>query len=620
VPSFKDQLRFSLNRWSRRLFGGARKARQGPAGWDRSLILSLSRGRMPSWRQIRHLPEVLSRSDGARLQLGMLLVFIGAALIGARLYFAGTHVIPAVGGEIVEGVVGTPRSLNPLYAVSNDVDMDLTRLLFSRLFTADASGAIVTDLVESYDISPDRKTYTLKLMDGVHWHDGRPLTADDVVFTMALIQDPAWKSPLYASLKDAAAEKIDGMTLRVTLKEPFAPFLSLLTFGILPQHVWKDIAAPDAIRAEENLKPVGSGPFAFESMKRDRRGFIITYTLKRNENESRQAPFIERLTFKFFPDYGAAFEALTRREIDSLSFVPRDRRASAKEVPHVIPYTLELPQYTAVFFNQRKNELLKDKDLRRALAMAINRNRIIFDVLQGDGRPLDGPALPGYTGALTGAPPHDLEESRRILESLGWKTDSQDGIRKKSAKVEKTVGGKKTTEEVMVPLRVTLTTVDQPESLTVAKIVKEGWSAAGVDASIDAIPASDVQRTAVRPREYEALLYGQLLGLDPDPYPFWHSSQSADPGLNLALFANREADDAIEAARRATDLAAREAQTRRFREILAAEAPAAFLYGPTYTYAVSADVKGFGGGRIASPSDRFASVTSWYLKTKRAWK
>lgn len=599
-----------LKRTLRRHQGGRRTLRD-QARWDKNLIHSLSRTRLPTWRQVRHLPEVLSSNDSLRLKLGSLMLVTGLAILGVSFYFANTAIVPGVGGEIREGVVGTPRSLNPILSVSNDVDRDLTELMFSSLFDTDEKGQIIPELVDHYLVSDDQKAYTLSIHEGVEWHDGHPLTAADVVFTVSLIQDPAWKSPLHPIFKDIAVEQESDTILKFVLKEPFAPFLSKLRFGILPRHIWKDILPQNALMSEYNLKPIGSGPYRFLSLKRDKRGFVLSYTLERNKDYFREPPFIEKLAFEFYPDYPTAIEALRKRQVDSLSFVPRDLRQEVTEMAHVLPISLELPQYSAVFFNQTKNPILKDKAVRQALIMAIDKSRVLFDVLGGDGRPLDGPPIPGYNDLSNGSLSYDLFKAREILEEQGWEIDSDDGIRKKAASKD---------DEEPTPLQLTLTTVNQPENMTVASIIKEGWSSIGVDVSINAVPSSDIHRTVIKPREYEALLISQLLETDLDPYPFWHSSQTKDPGLNLAMFANRDADTAIEAARKTTDLNVRKEKYKSFLQILMSELPAAFLYSPSYTYPIPETMQGFEGDRISIPSDRFTSITSWYLETKRAWR
>ncbi len=614
MPSYRERSVSLFDRlkrgWKRRPSASFREHE----GWDKRLVQSLTSARLPTWRQIRHLPEVLSSSDSLRLRLGIGMFAIGLALVSGGFYFSHTHVAPTVGGTVTEGVVGTPHSLNPILALSNDVDNDLTRLVFSRLFTTDGNGRVVPDLVENYTVSADQKTYTLTLRDGVRWHDGQALMADDVLYTFSSIQDHARKSPLQPFFKEVAVEKPDDITIKLTLKEPYAQFLSHLTFGILPRHVWKDVNPQDAQMAEANLKPIGSGPFKFDDLRRDKRGFVLSYTLARNASYYQPAAYLEHLTFQFYQDYDSALEALRKRQVDSLSFVPRDKREELKSQSHVVAVSLELPQVTAVFFNPRQNAILKDKNVRRALTMAIDKGRILFDVLDGDGHPVDHPVLPGMSATSTISIPYNLAAAGALLDSLDWKIDATDGLRKKT-----TSTGKKgeTTSET---LALTLTTVDQPESLNTATIIKNGWAALGVDVTLNAVSASDMHRTVIRPRAYDALLYGQLLGSDLDPYPFWHSSQIQDPGLNLAMSADRQADDALETARRMADPSLRQQAYAKFLSVLSDEQPAAFLYSPSYTYAIPAALKGFGSIRVTDPSDRFATITSWYLKTSRQWK
>ena len=609
---FRDRSRSFFSRFARGRGRRSSASLREQSGWDTRLVHSLASARLPTWRQIRHLPEVLSSNDSFRLRLGAVCFVAGLALLGVRYYYAHTEIGPAVGGEVVEAVVGTPRSLNPILSVSNDVDNDLTRLLFSRLFTVDGAGRVVPDLVERYDISADQKTYTFVMRENARWHDGEPLTADDVVFTFALIQDPAWKSPLQPLLKDVKFEKTDDRTIALTLAEPYAQFLSRLNFGILPRHVWKDVLPQDAAMAEASLKPVGSGPFKFADMRRDKRGFVLSYTIERNADYYKEAPYLEKLSFHFYPDFPTALEALRKRQVQSLSFVPRDMRAELSGLSHVIPVSLELPQVTAVFFNPRNNDALKDRDVRRALTMAIDKVRILFDVLGGDGHPLDRPALPGMSATSSSPVPFRIDEAGALLDNLGWTVDPKDGLRKKDIDKDPKTDPK--------TLSVALTTVDQAENLNVASIIRNGWAALGVEATVNAVPASEIHRTVIKPRVYEALLYGQLMGTDPDLYPFWHSTQVQDPGLNLAMFANDAADDALEDARRNAEPSARQDAYRKFLGVLAEEIPAAFLYSPSYTYPMPAELKGFSGERVASPSDRFATVTSWYLETARVWK
>lgn len=583
---------------------GRRRSLREQARWDRNLLHSLSRTRLPSWRQIRHLPEVLSKNDSLRLKIGALLLVAGLAILGTNFYYANTSIVPAVGGHLTEGIVGTPRSLNPLLSPSNDVDTDLVGLMYSGLFRVDGDGRIIPDLVESHTVSGDQTSYALTIREDVRWHDGKPLTVDDVIFTFSLIQDPAWKSPLASSFVGTTVERTDDRTVTFRLEKPFAPFLSKLRFGIMPRHIWKDITPQNALLSERNLKPIGTGPMMFKALKRDKRGFVLSYTVDRYDRYHGTPTYLEEMSFKFYPDFATAVEALRKRQIDSLSFVPRDMRPQVREMAHVLPISLEMPQYTAVFFNENLNPALADADVRLALTHAIDKSRILFEVLDGEGHPLDLPPISGYSNLLTNPMPHDPVKAGEALDEAGWTLDEDTGLR---------------ADDEGNALSVTLTSVDQPEQLAVMRIIKEGWTSIGVDVALQAVPASDIHRTVIRPREYEALLFGQLLEADPDPYPFWHSSQVADPGLNLAQYASSSADEAIEAARDTTDPSVRQERYREFLGILAADLPAAFLYSPTYTYPVPETLQGFTGTRITVPADRFASLSTWYLETKRAW-
>ncbi len=615
MPSYRERSGSLLDRlkrvWNRRRPAPFREHES----WDKHLVQSLTTAKLPSWRQIRHLPEVLSSNDAFRLRLGIGLFAVGLALLGGGFYYSHTVIGPSVGGSITEGVVGSPHSLNPVLSISNDVDNDLSRLVFSRLFTTDGNGRLLQDLVREYEVSPDQKTYRFRLREGVRWHDGQALTADDVLFTLSLIQDPAWKSPLNPAFKNVTVEKSDELTISMTLKEPYAQFLSRLDFGILPRHVWKDVNPADAQMAEANLKPVGSGPFKFEDLRRDKRGFVLSYTLARNADYYQPPAYIETLTFQFYQDYASALEALRKRHIQSLSFIPRDKREDLKTSSSIIPVSLELPQATAVFFNPKQNPLLADKGVRRALTMAIDKGRIIFDVLNGDGHPADHPVLPGMNATSTMPVAYNLTAAGELLDSLGWNVDATDGVRRRIVTAAK---GKD--PAVVETLSVTLTTVDQPESIGTATIIKNGWLALGVDVVLTTVPASEIHRNVIRSRDYDALLYSQLLGNDLDPYPFWHSSQTQDPGLNLAMFSDAAADQALESARRTSDPAVRRQAYAKFLGILSEQQPAAFLYSPSYTYAMPANLKGFGGSRVHTPADRFATVTSWYVETARQWK
>ncbi|MBU1146099.1 peptide ABC transporter substrate-binding protein [Patescibacteria group bacterium] len=573
--------------------------------FDKKLVFALSKSRMPTFSQLKYLPRYLARSEKFVL-LGLFIVLLlGLGFWGVKFSLEKMEKVPDYGGEYVEGLVGAPQYVNPILAQTNDVDMDLSRLVFSGLFKYDSAQVLVSDLAERYEISEDKRVYTIFLKDNLTWHDGEKLTAADVVFTASLIKDPLFRSPLYSGFRGVTVEKVDDRTLKFILNESYAPFLGMLTFGILPEHLWYNIPAQSANLAEYNIKPVGSGPFKFKSLTKDKNGSIKIYTLVVNDNFYDKKPYLEKLIFKFYPDYDSALAALQNQNIEAISFLPEETEESLQSKKFT-KYFLSLPQYTAIFFDQKNNEFLKDAAVRKALALAIDKNKIVNEALGGKGEAVDGPILPGYVGHSPDIKKIAFDQgfAKDNLEKAGYKLAEGEPFRKKGDKV----------------LKIVLTTVDRPEYNKVADLIKTSWEAIGVQVELSIVPSIRIQREIIRPRAYESLMLGTILGFDPDPYPFWHSSQVEDPGLNLSLYANRNVDKLLEEARQTDNPEERAKKYLEFQNILADDIPAIFLYSPRYTYVVSALVFGIDVARISVPSDRFAGISNWYKETKRQWK
>ncbi len=582
---------------------------------DKRLVLQFSDKKIPTAKQLKHLPRFLSPKE--KRVIGILGGIIALALLalGAQLWNAHVMSVPAAGGDYTEASVGAPHYVNPILASNNDTDQDLIKLVFSGLMKTTSKGELVPDLASSYDVTDGGKTYTFKLHTGVRWHDSQPFSAKDVVYTIDLIKNPDFKSPLAAQFKNVSVSSPDDQTVVFALTEPFAPFLSMLTVGIVPEHLWQDIKPENAPRAELNLKPIGTGPFKFKSFAKDKKGAILSYTLTRNDSYYGNVAYLSSITFKYFADAATAHDALVARRVDGMSFLPLEYRDAALKQRNIRLTTLRLPQYTGVFFNQNKNIALKSKAVRQALASAIDRETVLKEALGDNGILVWSPILAGFVGFNPDVKkyPFDADGAGAQLDKEGWKLDSTDGVRKKAS-----IDDKK--KPVKTPLAVTLTTVDAKENIAVAERIKHDWDAIGVQTSLNIVAASKIQKDVIRPREYEALLYGEIIGADPDPYPFWHSSQNDATGLNLAVYSNRRVDEILEKARISANADDRQTLYREFQDILSDEEPAILLYSPTYTYAVGRKVQGVQAGTIFMPSDRFDDVTSWYENTKRAWK
>ncbi len=547
-------------------------------------------------KQVRLLSAVISIC-------GVILLF--------QIYLIMTVAVPQDGGEYSEGLIGSPRFLNPILAQA-DADSDLSSLIFSGLLRRDKNQQLVPDLAERYEISDDQLTYTFYLRKDVIWHDGEPFKADDAIFTIASIQDPQFKSPLARSFRGVAAEKIDDYAIKITLKEPFAPFLGLMTFGVLPEHLWYSIPPQNADLTELNKKPIGTGPWKFDSFKKDRDGIIKSYVFLKNEKFYGAKPHLQKLIFKFYGDFVSAIDALKSKNIDGIAYLPKEYKPGLKKYKNINYYNLSQPQYTAIFFNQRKNELLTADYLREALALAVDKQKIVREAFDFEAQVIDAPSLPGIeTNPNIKKYNYQPLEAIAILEKNGWQmvsTTTAEGITEQLRKKKEWY------------LTITLTTVNQPENIKIAEIIKQAWDQIGVKTTLNIVEKEKINKEVINARNYEALLFGENLGGDPDPFPFWHSSQNEYPGLNLAIFTNTKADDLLEKARKTNNWTDRQTYYQEFQKIIAETLPAIFLYNPTFTYPQDNQIKGFDVLGISAASGRFANLNEWYVKTKRNWK
>lgn len=571
------------------------------------LVLGVARRKLPTSAQLRYINNLLSFKERIIVLVCSALFLAAVVYLGVYYHLSTTHVVPAHGGEYSEGLVGHPQYINPILSQTNDVDMDLSRLLFSGLFRRTKDQQLEKDLVTDYNISEDQLTYTFYIRRDAKWHDGQALTAADVLFTIQAIQDPNYQSPLESSLRGVQAEQVDDYTIKLTLKEPFAPFLSSLTFGILPQHIWFDaykVSSQNITLSEYNVRPIGSGPFVFDSLVKESDGVMKSYHIVPFTDYYGQKPYLDKVSFYFYSDLDSAKTALQQKKVDGLGFItPEQKTALQKDGANLEYHRLQLPQYTAIFFNQRHSDVLANDDVRQALVWGVDRNTIINDALSGEGEAIYTPILPGYLGYNAEVEKYgfDLEKGKQILEDAGWTIPEGEQYRKKGDQV----------------LEFGIATVNQPEFLTTLQVLQANWEAMGVKVNVNVYEAADIQDQIIKERDYEALLFGAIIGSDPDPYAFWHSTQMDHPGLALAVFYQKNIDDLLETARQTSDEEQRRLKYFNFQNILAEELPAIFLYNPYYTYAMNTDVKGVSSQYITLPADRFADILNWHIKTDR---
>ncbi len=589
---------------------------------DRQLVAAAARTRIPTRGQFRYFFRFLSRREFWIWVAGCTVLVAGCVL--AFLEYARTHrvIVPAVGGEYTEGVVGTPRFVNPLFATT-DADRDLVHLVFAGLLKANPDGTLVPDLAEQFFITTSSATYTISLRENLQWHDGVPLTADDVLFTIERIQDAAVGSPLRAGWQGVSARKTDDRTLVFTVSRPYPAFPYLLTTGILPRHVWKDVAAQSMRLADGNLHPIGAGPYAFDALTKSRAGSILRYSLVRNTRYHGQIPYIASFSFAYFQESESLLAAFTNQQIDGVHFVPRSRVDEIKKRT-VDVYTLPLPQYTALFFNQAQFTAAQNNGVRKALALAVNKQEITQRVLLGQATPLTGPlppGTPGYRPIENDPLTFSIEKASKELTAAGWNEVSRTELTEDDtlgAPASQQVFRKNRKGDI---LTVAITTVDTPEAIETAQAVQMYWQRIGVTVTIKRVAPDALRDQVLKERNYDVLLFGQVLGEDTDPYPFWHSSQAKYPGLNFAQYvASGRADGLLDQARSTSDVAAKAEKYTLFQEQLDKDIPAIFLYNPSYVYVQRKTLHSTIPSRIVTPADRFTAVNTWYIETSGSWK
>ncbi len=599
--------RFSfLARWSARLKLLLRRrppdAAETAAAADRDLVMRLAPARIPSPRQFRHLSSILSAQEQRVTQVATSLAMLSLLVLSGHAVLRHLATVPRAGGTLTEALVGTPQFLNPVLARPFTVDADLSRLTFRGLMKVDERLRLVPDLAASVTAGGDGKSYTVTLPKNLRWSDGQPLTSDDIRYTFETIADPAYQSPWQTLYQGLAIATPDDRTAIFTLKDAFAPFISYLTIGLLPAHVWQDANPQSFALAELNAKPVGNGPYRFQSLTKDRAGNIRSYTFIRNKNANQQ-PYLDKVVIKLYPDQAAALDALATGAVDALGNISPADRAKVTKHHRLTPFALS--QLTAVFFSQRTNPALRAKAVRQALALATDKTAIVAQALDGAGQAIDGPLLPGQEGYNPDLKRYEfnLDRAKALLDQSGWKTTTA-GVRQKGSQ----------------QLTFVLTTVKDPVYEAVAKQLVSGWREIGATVELKTVSSDQMQKEVIRPRKYEALLFGQLYDADADPYPLWHSSQQKSTGFNLALSFLKGVDKDLEDARTTTDAAKRTKDLFDFQNIVAEEVPAIFLYQAEYLYAHPKTLRGFPTDRLVSATDRFDGLNRWYLRTGLQWR
>ena len=536
-----------------------------------------------------------------RLFLIALTAFLVSGIMWTTLnFYSKTISVPTLSGLYKEGTVGQPTAVNPILT-TNDVSRDLIELLFSNII----------DLTENYKTSEDGRIWKITLKENLRWSDGKPLTSDDVIFTIDTIQNPETQSPLFLTWQGVVTDRLSEREIEFTLRTPYAFFIdNLRGLKIIPKHIFGTIPAGNFRLSVFNLEPVANGPYKFLSLEKRRDGFITDYHLITNEYYSLTKPHIKKFNLKFYQSVADLITAFNQKKVDGFGGL-NPKNIPDLKLNHIILEKI-LPRYYAIFLNKNTSPALEDQNVPAALNLATNKQKIIDSIFNGKALIVNQPFLSIIEGYDSTADPgweFSLEKAAELLDKAHWILDPKTGSRNKKI-------GKQTYAlefSLVVPQIHFLTeTID---------ILKEDWAKIGVKLNPIILNPTDVTNEVIKTRNYQMIIFGNNLKNNPDIFSFWHSSERFYPGLNLALYNNKKVDALLESIRKNPDNSeSRKKEISKLQKLISDDQPAIFLYSPTYLYVTPKDFGGFEEKTIAIPSDRFKNINQWYLETERVFK
>lgn len=552
----------------------------------------------------------LSRKEQLFFSFFVLLFIIGA--LGGLIklsYNQGTEV-PLHSGTYREGIVGSPRFINPVLAYS-DSDKDLTTLVYNGLVTIDEFGNPVPNLAESWDVSSDGKTYTFRLKPKLYFHDHKPLTSDDIVFTISKIQDSRLKSPLRVAWEGVTVSALDPQTIVFSLEKPYAGFIAQTTVGILPKHIWNDLTIDAWQTSIYNTEPIGSGSYVFKNVSRSNNGIPEEYHLTAFKKFSLGKPYIKDIIIKLYANKNDALDAFDSGSIDGLAVVaPTLIDESINKSTQIV--TSPLPRVFGLFFNPINNKIFAESAVVSAIRIGVDKETLLETIFNGFAEPLTGP-LPTSIDTSTLSQDEKNTLANKMLDNAGWKLNPQTGIR------EKTIlsGGGKT--RVTTPLSFSLSTANTKELEQSAQIIADSLKVLGIDVQIKVFELGILNEQIIRGRNFDVLLFGQVIKHDTDIFAFWHSTQKTDPGLNITGYSNATVDTLLEKTTKEIVYAKRAELYTTIAQQLAKDGPVVFLYAPELIYIIKPSVQNIIIPPITGQESRLGLISRWYLNTDNVW-
>lgn len=533
------------------------------------------------------------------------IVFGMVVFFGLQLTLDVFNGSPALAGDAyTEGLVSDkPALVNPLFVDFGEANRDLASLVFSGLVKYDPGKKTFVDDMATLTLSDDHKTYRFTLKSNLLWHDGQPVTADDVYFTFHdLIQSPDFQNPvLKVNFEGVQIKQVDQQTVDFQIQNPNAFFITNFNIGILPKHILGNVKVADLPMSSFNLKPIGSGPYKMDVPMQvfdDGRQLV---NLAAFDHYYGQLPKIKHIRFTVYPDEASLMKE--KNGLNIVSKVPPQSVAAFQQDQHFTLMPYSLPQYTAVFFNVDR-PIIKNQKIRIGLLKTLVKSDLLKTL--GDKIAVDTPLLELNQSDWIYKP--DLAEAKGAFYDAGFKVDSKSGdLLRRDSKGN----------VLKLNLLVRAYEPGNPiakELSTVTDFLKKSWGDLGIQLDVQLAETDDFNKR-LQARDYDMVLTGQSLGYNLDTYSYWHSSQIGKDGLNLSNYKSFAADQLIEQIRNSFTATDKDQKLKDLAKVLATDVPAVFLYRPQYYLASDNKIKNISLDSLAYPSDRFSGLPNWCAST-----
>ena len=529
-----------------------------------------------------------------------MILMIGLSVLHLSIYQnTFSKIAPVEGGVYAEGVIGTLDTMNPLF-VSTNAERAASKLMFASLLSYDRKNTLRGELAETWSSEDDGRTFTVTLRDKLRWHDGEPLTIDDVMYTISLMKNPRVNSTLSRNWIDVTAAKKNDRQITFTLPAGYAPFPHALTFGIVPKHILSQTPVERLRESTFNRDPVGSGPFEFRNLQiiNQDASRLVVY-MNANADYVLGKPKLERFQLHTYKDQAQLKQGFLTDEVNAAADLTSEdmRSILTARSDAVVSKALVDNGVFAIFKND--SPILKQPAVRAALQEATNRPEII-QKLHGYGALIEGPLTKDHVTITNKQAAYNTEAAAQKLQAAGWTLVN--GIRQKDG----------------VPLTLKVVTPKSGDYQVVAQALTNQWRKIGVDVQLEQVSPASIQQNVLVPRAYDILIYELATGADPDVFAYWHSSQTGPLGFNLASYASPVSDDALSSARGRLDMTLRNAKYEAFTQQWLKDIPAIALYQPRMHYVTDDTVRSMTTQTVLSEAtSRYRAVEYWTVDRDR---